>query len=118
MMEDGMRRLLAHVGLLQETPPASGADTTRLTQVGGDDHYVYASEPGLFEPLVEIGEQLRGRLGPHDGSRVAVEGDDDAAATDLGCLAAYLGDDRLVTPMHAVVRADGDDAAERALEWR
>jgi predicted deacylase len=58
MMEDGMRRLLAHVGLLQETPPASGADTTRLTQVGGDDHYVYASEPGLFEPLVENGAQV------------------------------------------------------------
>ena len=58
MMEDGMRRLLAHVGLLRETPPAAGADPTRLTQVAGDDHYVYATEAGLFEPLVDIGTQV------------------------------------------------------------
>lgn len=56
-MEDGMRRLLAHVGLLQETPPASGT-STRLTQVAGDDHYVYAPDAGLFEPLVEIGTEV------------------------------------------------------------
>ena len=56
-MEGGMRRLLAHTGLLTIPPPdAPGA--TRLTEVGGDDYYVYASENGLFEPLVELGAQV------------------------------------------------------------
>ena len=57
LMEDGMRRLLAHVGLLQHAPPRTGPDT-RLMQVAGDDHYVYATENGLFEPLVEIGAEV------------------------------------------------------------
>lgn len=57
LMEDGMRRLLAHVGLLANAPPSNGP-ATRLMQVAGDDHYVYASESGLFEPLVEVGAEV------------------------------------------------------------
>lgn len=57
MMEGGMRRLLAHVGLLQKAPPEA-ATPTRLTRVAGDDHYVYATDSGLFEPLVEIGAEV------------------------------------------------------------
>lgn len=57
-MELGMRRLLAHVGLLDDTGlPAAPA--TRLTQVAGDDCYVYASDNGLFEPLVDIGAEVQ-----------------------------------------------------------
>ncbi|MBP6852840.1 MAG: succinylglutamate desuccinylase/aspartoacylase family protein [Rhodoferax sp.] len=62
MMEGGMRRLLAHVGLLQDAPTdTAGAPTTttRLTEVAGDDYYVYATDSGLFEPLVEIGSQVQ-----------------------------------------------------------
>ncbi|WP_425067213.1 succinylglutamate desuccinylase/aspartoacylase family protein [Reyranella sp.] len=57
--EQGMRRVLAHVGLLQGPvpPPAS----TRLTETVGDDYYVYASEGGLFEPLVELGQEVNAR---------------------------------------------------------
>ncbi len=51
--QDGMRRVLAHIGLLQGPVPA--ATPTRLTELGGDDYYVYASDGGLFEPLVELG---------------------------------------------------------------
>ena len=57
-MEGGMRRLLAHVGLLRTPPPAAGAAPTRLTEVAGDDYYVYATENGLFEPLVDIGAEV------------------------------------------------------------
>ena len=52
-----MRRVLAHIGLLQG---ASAAPTpTRLTEIGGDDYYVYASDGGLFEPLVELGAEVK-----------------------------------------------------------
>ena len=57
-MEDGMRRLLAHAGLLQGPSPAP-ASATRLTTVGGDDYYVYATESGLFEPLVDLGAEVQ-----------------------------------------------------------
>ena len=57
--EQGMRRVLSHVGLLRGPvpPPAS----TRLTETVGDDYYVHASESGLFEPLVELGEEVSAR---------------------------------------------------------
>jgi predicted deacylase len=55
--EDGMRRLLAHIGLLQASVPA--ASPTRLTEIGGDDYYVYASDGGLFEPLVDLGAEVK-----------------------------------------------------------
>jgi predicted deacylase len=55
--EDGMRRVLAHVGLLHgPVPPPS---PTRLTEIGGDDYYVYASDGGLFEPLVDLGAEIK-----------------------------------------------------------
>jgi uncharacterized protein len=54
--EDGMRRVLAHIGLLQgPVPPPT---PTRLTEIGGDEYYVYASDGGLFEPLVELGDEV------------------------------------------------------------
>lgn len=55
--EDGMRRVLAHVGLLQGKVPAP--TQTRLTELGGDDYYVYASDGGLFEPLVDLGDEIQ-----------------------------------------------------------
>jgi predicted deacylase len=55
--EDGMRRLLAHIGLLHGPVPA--ASPTRLTEIGGDDYYVYASDGGLFEPLVDLGAEVK-----------------------------------------------------------
>jgi len=55
----GMRRVLAHVGLLQGPIPAPAS--TRLTESVGADYYVYASEGGLFEPLVELGEEVSAR---------------------------------------------------------
>lgn len=44
-------------------PPAAAPDPappTRLMQVPGRDHFVYAPEPGLFEPLVELGDWVEG----------------------------------------------------------
>jgi predicted deacylase len=55
--EDGMRRVLAHIGLLHGPVPA--ASPTRLTEIGDDDYYVYASDGGLFEPLVDLGAEVK-----------------------------------------------------------
>lgn len=52
--ETGLRRVLSEIGLLHglaAPPPAA----TRMTEVGGDDYYVYASEAGVYEPLAEPG---------------------------------------------------------------
>ena len=56
--EDGMRRVLQHIGLLKGVK-APARSTTRLTEIGGDDYYVYASDSGLFEPLVDLGAEVR-----------------------------------------------------------
>ncbi len=56
--EAGIRRALAHVGLLRDNFPVPPPVKTRLTEVGGDDYYVYASETGVFEPLVEPGDEV------------------------------------------------------------
>ena len=40
--------------LLAQTPPA--ATPTRLIQVPGREYFVYAPEPGLFEPAVRLGD--------------------------------------------------------------
>jgi hypothetical protein len=55
--ENGIRRVLSHIGLLQglPVPPPS---PTRLTEIGGDDYYVYACDGGLFEPLVDLGAEI------------------------------------------------------------
>ena len=57
VIDAGLRRVLAHVGLLQGPVPAPSP--TRLTEIGGDDYYVYASDGGLFEPLVDLGAEVK-----------------------------------------------------------
>lgn len=57
--ETGLRRALAHIGLLRDfTVPAPAK--TRMTEVVGDDYYVYASEAGVYEPLAEPGTEVAG----------------------------------------------------------
>ena len=68
--EGGVRRVLHALGALTSPPPAAEF-TTRLMQVSGQDYYCYAPEPGLFEPLVELGAEIEagtaaGIIHPHD----------------------------------------------------
>jgi hypothetical protein len=55
--ESGLRRALAHVGLLTglEVPAPR---RTRMTEIGGDDYYVYASDGGVYEAMVEPGDEV------------------------------------------------------------
>ena len=52
-----VRRLLAHVGVLAEAPPATG--TTRMMRVTGPSHYVYTPVRGLFEPDFTLGDVVQ-----------------------------------------------------------
>ncbi len=54
--ERGLRNVLAHMGIL----PANAAEPgpTRILDVGGPDYFVYASGPGVFEPLAEPGDTV------------------------------------------------------------
>jgi predicted deacylase len=54
----GLLRALSHVGSLQKNVAVPPPRKTRLTELGGDDYYVYASEPGVYEPLVEPGDEV------------------------------------------------------------
>lgn len=55
--EEGLHRVLRHLGLVPGLP-VSKATATHIVEVGGADHFVYASEHGLYEPLVELGETV------------------------------------------------------------
>ena len=55
--EQGLARVLYAAGCLLEQPQEL-APATRFLELKGDEHYVYASEIGLCEPLVELGEEV------------------------------------------------------------
>jgi predicted deacylase len=56
-----VRRLLAHVGLVNDAPPL--AARSRMMRVTGASHYVYAPVRGLFEPAFALGDAVqRGQL--------------------------------------------------------
>jgi hypothetical protein len=69
LTEEGIWRLLARVGAF--IGPVTPASPTRLLSLGGPDYYVYAPESGVFEPMVELGDEVRagqpaGRIHFHD----------------------------------------------------
>ncbi len=56
---DGLLRALAHAGMLDgKTIAIPKPRKTRLTELGGNDYYVYASESGVYEALVEPGAEV------------------------------------------------------------
>ena len=54
--ERGLRNILGHMGLTG----GEGAEPhpTRLLDVAGPDYFVYSPGPGLYEPLVELGDMV------------------------------------------------------------
>lgn len=59
MADQGVRRLLGHLGVLSGALiPEEAPAPTRYMWVDPLKHYVYASEDGVFEPLVELGDEV------------------------------------------------------------
>lgn len=56
--EDGVARVLMHVGVLRRPLTDRPPPKTRLLMVGGADHFVYAPDSGLFEPFVDLGAEV------------------------------------------------------------
>ncbi len=55
--DQGVRRLLAHLGVIEAAPSAPTA--TRMMRMAGPSYYVYAPVRGLFEPDFSLGDAVR-----------------------------------------------------------
>jgi len=61
IVERGLRNLLAHAGVIDNSHAVVDfAGPIRLMEVSSRDYYVYAPDAGLFEPLVELGDEVKG----------------------------------------------------------
>ena len=54
----GIRRLMAHMGIADKST-APPDEPVRMVEVPSRDYFVYAPEPGLFEPATELGDTVR-----------------------------------------------------------
>jgi predicted deacylase len=59
MLDQGVHNFLRFAGVLAPTEPAVQPKETRLMEVSSRDHYVYAPEAGLLEPLVDLGAEVK-----------------------------------------------------------
>jgi predicted deacylase len=64
--ERGLRNVLVDRGILPARERMPNETKSRIMFTGGDDYFVYASENGVWEPLVELGEMVkRGQPAAH-----------------------------------------------------
>lgn len=64
LIEAGLRRYLREVGVCPNLDTEPAIHEPRLLYAGGDHQLVFARASGLFEPVVELGEEVEaGRLG-------------------------------------------------------
>lgn len=56
--EDGLARVLHHIGVLTAAPKASGSGSTQLLYRVRPNDFVYSPANGLFEPLVSLGDTV------------------------------------------------------------
>jgi len=111
IVERGMRNELAHLGVM--APPKGGmtAPTRRLMEVRNKSYYVYAPEPGLFEPAVELGDNVRtGQLCGH------VHFVDNPAREPVPC--HFKTDGMVICKRHFGRVERGDCVVHLATDWK
>jgi len=59
IVEAGLRRVLAHIGVIPATPGLGTPTASRMMEVGGPEYYVYAPDDGVFEPLVDLRQRSK-----------------------------------------------------------
>jgi predicted deacylase len=57
--EKGVLRALMHVGAISSQGEFESSGKIRMMEIGGPDYYVYSSEEGVFEPFVELGDEVK-----------------------------------------------------------
>lgn len=57
-VERGIRRFLAHAGVIEQLAEKSPAAPMRMWEVASRDYYALATDAGLFEPFVDLGDQV------------------------------------------------------------
>ncbi len=116
----------AEVGALDDGLRVEAVDEDLRDEVGGrqlgelrgerqDQHGVHAQLRHQLGAPVVRGEQRRVAAGADDLAGVRVEGDDDGRDAQLTGALDGAADDQLVSAVHTVVGADGDDAASPVL---
>ncbi len=55
----GLNNLLVHGGILPESERIAITREPRVVTVAGPEHFVYSSESGVWEPLVELGQTVK-----------------------------------------------------------
>jgi uncharacterized protein len=58
LIETGMRRFLAYFEVMEQPADAPPPPATRWVEVRDQSCFVYASERGVFEPLVRLGDEV------------------------------------------------------------
>jgi predicted deacylase len=58
IVERGLRNVLVHMGILPKKMRLKGEET-RFLNVGGPEYFVYAPDNGVFEPAVELGDEVK-----------------------------------------------------------
>ena len=56
--EAGLKRCLKLLGTLPNDHPVEAPAPTRLCGMPDDEHYLYAYESGIFEPVIELGDDV------------------------------------------------------------
>ncbi len=59
MLDRGVRNFLQFSGVMANAEPLPAPRGTRMVEVSSRDHYVYATEAGLLEPLVDLGAEVK-----------------------------------------------------------
>ena len=59
IVQRGLNNLLVHAGILPESARIAAPKPTRIVTVAGPEHFVYASESGVWEPMVELGQEVK-----------------------------------------------------------
>ncbi len=59
MLDAGVQRFLHFSGVMATPAPPPASGPIRLMEVSSREHYVYATEAGLLEPLVDLGQEVK-----------------------------------------------------------